>query len=194
VTIWEYGMGSDAAEALAQPLRPLPHWTGKFYQASETFPDPEFKHARLISAGGHPGQDTEHCVVRRWTAPESGTVRVAGTLRHSRDKGDGVIAIVRHKETNQSFQTFNGTAKTVVPPMQVRRGDRIDLVVSPGKTTTADAYVWQVAIIGIGGKLKGETWKTQDDFGPPPPPPPPLKPLAQLAQALMLTNEFLYLD
>ncbi|KAA5547160.1 DUF1553 domain-containing protein [Roseiconus nitratireducens] len=190
---WSYGWGAAASDDGTDPtLHPLPFWTGKAYQPSEAFPDPVHRHARLTAAGGHPGIDEQHAVIRRWRAPADGIVRVTGSLRHSRENGDGVTAVVRHQSQDKRFHAQNREIKTVVPPIQVQKGQVIDLAVAPGPTTTADAFIWQAVILGIGGDLAGQRWESQQDFGPPPP--PPLEPLAQLAQALLLTNEFLFVD
>ena len=71
-------------------------------------------------------------------------------------------------------------------------GDVVDFVVSPNANSNSDSHAWVVQIDGIEGDLIGQAWNSQRDFASPPP--PPLEPLAQLAQALLLTNEFLYLD
>ena len=189
---WQYGMGDPAAEHVDGPIEPFPHFTGKEYQGGVDFPDGIYKFAKLTAIGGHPGSLPSHSVIRRWTAPSDGMVRVAGTLRHTRDKGDGVVAVIRHANGRHEFAAMNGTTKTSPPAFAVRAGEHIDLIVSSGPTPTADAFSWITRITGVGGGIRGQSWSTRDDFAPPPP--PPLSAEAQLAQALLLTNEFLFVD
>ncbi len=186
--IWLYGYGT----ASPNDFTPLPHFTGREYQGGPVRPDPVLRHTLLTAGGGHPGPTADQSVIRRWTAPADGTVRVAGNLKHTRDNGDGVEASIVWHDDRQTFGVFNGEVPTTTTPLNVRRGDTIDFVVSAGETNTADAFSWNVTVIGIGGDLVGQRFGSNDGFGAPPP--PPLAPLAQLAQALMLTNEFFYLD
>ncbi len=197
-TTWQYGYGpregilANDKNALEFPFFPLNHWTGSIYQASEQFPDPVLKHVRLASSGGHPGTGDDQSVIRRWTAPEGGAVRVAGTLKHSREGSDGIEATVRSLHSAPSFSAMQSSVETAVDRIEVRRGDVIDFIVSSGPTTRSDSFLWTVVIEGIDGELEDQTWESNTDFQAPPP--PPLSSIAQLAQALMLTNEFQYLD
>jgi hypothetical protein len=131
-------------------------------------------------------------VIRRWIAPDDGIVNVNGTVKHSRENGDGVIAVVRSGSVYESFDACRSEAKTLVKRIEVKQGDVIDFIVAPGKTATSDAHTWIVLIRGVGGNLLDLEWRSNTGFSAPPP--PALTPLAQLAQALLLTNEFLYLD
>ncbi|TWU57153.1 PSD1 and planctomycete cytochrome C domain-containing protein [Rubripirellula reticaptiva] len=185
---WRYGYGPLDADTFT----PLPHWTGQVYQTSEEFPDPQFKHLRLTMAGGHPGINEEFCAVRRWIAPGEGVVRITGTLKHAREGSDGIIAMIRSTDVTETFKVQQSSKETKVGRLAVKRGDAIDFVVGPGATTRADSFAWDATVEGIDGELKKQRWNSVNGFQSPPP--PPLDPLAQLAQALMLTNEFLYLD
>ncbi|QDT02298.1 Planctomycete cytochrome C [Rubripirellula lacrimiformis] len=197
---WQYGYGplrwKFAPNGTRGPANggftPLPHWTGAFYQASDQFPDPVLKHVRMTNRGGHPGDGDAKSLIRRWTAPDDGVVSVSGTLKHSRDGSDGVVAAVRTRVDSTGFVAAQSTVETAVDRIEVKRGDVVDFVVSAGPTTRADSFAWTVVVQGIEGQLAGRTWDSVSDFQGPPP--PPLSPLAQLAQGLMLTNEFLYLD
>lgn len=191
---WQYGYGEvdRSSDNDAGSFTPLKHWTGAAYQASDLFPDPEMKHIRLTATTVHPHIDENSGAIRRWTAPAGGIVSVAGTVKHTRENSDGIIVIVRWPGDSLSVQVAQSTAKTDMPRIKIRRGDVIDFISSPGPTPTADSHSWTIRIVGVGGDAKGRVWDSAKDFQPPPA--PPLTPLAQVAQALMLTNEFLYLD
>ncbi len=203
-SVWHYGYGpadavSGAAANTPAPFTKLEHWTGRVYQVSEQFPDPRLGHLRLTRVGGHPGRDIGHAVIRRWVAPVSATISIEGTLEHLRDKGDGVHGRVRAGNGGAlgAWTAFNGAAETKIARYRVQRGESIDFVVDCRKTPTADAFTWAPVIRVVeGGEALARPTKTQWDarreFSSPPP--PMLTAWEQYAQALLLTNEFMYLD
>ncbi len=195
-SVWQYGYGPhakfDAHFTLEKSFQALMYWTGKFYQASAEFPDPVLGHLRLTDSGAHTGRDNDHSVIRRWITPDDGIVNVNGNLKHSRENGDGVIAVVRSGSVYETFEAYRSEAKTLVKRIEVKQGDVIDLIVAPGATATSDSHTWVTYVRGVGGNLLDQEWRSSMGFSAPPP--PALTPLAQLAQALLLTNEFLYLD
>lgn len=188
--LWSYGYGP--MDSASDDFEPLPHWTGNSYQAGNRFPDPELKFLRLTASGGHPGADRQHAVIRRWTAPVGGTIRISGTVRHSRPNSDGIEVMIRRPGGTHRYPVIDGEAKTATPPLQVVAGDVVDFIVGPRGSSVADGHGWVAEVIGIGGPAKGKKWNSRTGFLPPPP--PPLEPLAQLAQALLITNEFIFLD
>ncbi len=190
---WQYGYGPIERMGHSDYELPLfPHWTGQAYQGSATFPDPTLKFLQQTSSGGHPGSKESLGTVRRWFAPTSGTVKIDGTVIHTREKSDGVLATICSGEWFKSWTVVRSEVETEIPILNVKAGVVIDFVVSPGKSPSADTYTWDVIVTGIEGGLSGQTWDSKSEFHGPLP--PPLSPLAQLAQALLLTNEFLYLD
>lgn len=56
----------------------------------------------LTSLGGHPGSDRN--IIRRWTAPESGSIRITGSAHkengESWNNADGVNFIIQHIQHN----------------------------------------------------------------------------------------------
>ncbi len=171
---------------------PFQHWTGSAYQVSEEFPHPELRFLRLAVNTGHPGRSSGSGVIRRWTAPHDGVVSINGTVKHAREKSDGIIATIRHNDLQIHTPVVRGEGKTVAKSVAVKQGDFIDFIASPGDSSIADSHVWSIRVRGVGGDLAGQLWDSRADFAGPPP--PALDPLSQLAQALMLANEFLYLD
>ncbi len=192
LSVWQYGHGPVATDPANPIFQPLVFWDGSAYQMSAEFPDPVFKFLRIGDTTVHPGKSNGEGAIRRWIAPTDGTVQIHGTVKHTRPNGDGIIATIRSGGFTQSAEVFNREEKTMVPKLDMKSGQAIDFISSPGATPTADAHSWTVVITGVTGSLKGLSWNSRDEFVGPPP--PPLSPLAQLAQALFLTNEFLYLD
>ncbi|WP_315857199.1 PSD1 and planctomycete cytochrome C domain-containing protein [Rhodopirellula halodulae] len=195
--VWQYGWGNIVSTPKRSgdandDFQSLPYWSGKAYQASETFPDPELRFLRLSATAAHCGVDPAHSIIRRWVAPADGAVRIASKLTHARPNGDGITVSIRSGEFRTTDRVVRGTIKPSVDRLPVKTGDVIDFIASPGANSNSDSHTWTITIAGIGGELMGDRWQSQKDFAPPAP--PPLGRVDQLAQALMLTNEFLYLD
>jgi Protein of unknown function (DUF1553)/Protein of unknown function (DUF1549)/Planctomycete cytochrome C len=191
--VWTYGYGPfDSTGQADSDFTVLAHWTGSAYQVSQEFPDPELGHVRVTTNTSHPGRSPQFGVIRRWIAQASGTLSIAGELQHARDKGDGVIGAIRHPGGRVEFSVNQSAAQTKIANVEVKAGDIIDFIVSPGENGNSDAHSWSVTLTGKSGEIKGKSWSSARDFAPPQP--PKLSAMAQLAQALLLTNEFLYLD
>jgi hypothetical protein len=196
--VWRYGYG--AAEPSAAPedrFHELKFFDGKNYQASSTYPDPRLSHVRLSAVGGHPGRDVEHAIVRRWTSPVDGTVTISGTLTHLRDAGDGVHGriITGDGRILGEWKVLNDRAETNVGELAVRRGDVIDFAVDCVQKATSDAFTWSPTVSVVAdkqSKMPVTSWSAKSDFAAPPP--PRLSPWEQTAQALLLTNEFWFVD
>ena len=192
--VWHYGYGRVISDETSDVgFHEFPHWTGQHYQPSDIYPDSDFGHLRLSTGGGHPGRNGI-AVVHRWVAPANGRVRVDCPVQHRRDKGDGVDARIVLNGRNEiaGVHVFNAKKKMSASGVDVKAGDTIDLIVDSGTTTVSDGFSWAPVITGKRGVLNEQTWSARDGFRAPPP--PPLDSLEQFAQALLLTNEFLYLD
>ena len=88
--MWQYGYGwHDPAAEPKTTFRPLQHWTGTQWQAGKTLPDAVLGYTLLNASGGHPGSDRK-AVIRRWTSPADGVVKITGSLSHPSENGDGV--------------------------------------------------------------------------------------------------------
>src|SRR5262249_43499339 len=117
------------------------------WQGAPTLPDPAAGGARLGAAGGQPGEDRQHAVIRRWVSPVAGKIDIEGSLRHDQTDlptGDGVHArIVSSRDGELASWTVSGTgAETVVSGIAVDKGDIIDFVVDGRADTENDAFTW----------------------------------------------------
>ncbi|MCO8125445.1 PSD1 and planctomycete cytochrome C domain-containing protein [Stieleria sp. TO1_6] len=190
---WQYGFGRVGGATA--DFKPLTHFDGKRYSYESEFPSPVLGYAMLSSSGGHPGKNSEQATIRRWTAPADMLIRIAGTLERKSERGDGVRAVIRING-KPIFETtlVTGQSKTACGIHSVKTGDSIDFVVDPLQSSTADGHRWTVLIEHRDETKKNvlETWSSGRDFSGPPP--PPLSPWEQTAQALMMTNEFLFVD
>jgi len=100
----------------------------------------------LTESGGHPGNPA-YPAIRRWIAPESGTVEISGALSHGSQNGDGVIGSVSSKLGQAgSWRIQAGSVSTAVANLAVEAGDAIDLVLECGQNETSDSFTWTVKI------------------------------------------------
>jgi hypothetical protein len=79
----------------------------------------------------------------------------------------------------------------------VKQGDTIDFVVDYRANLNYDDFSWAPTIEALDKSEAGkpEAWDAQKDFaGNTPPPPTPLNAWEQLAQVLLESNEFLFVD
>jgi hypothetical protein len=193
---WSYGYAAFDAEAgQISDFRPLPYFTGKEWQGGPNWPDRGLGWARLTAIGGHAGNDLDHAVVRRWTAPNDGAVRVDSTLIHDVAAGDGVRASIvssRHGLVRSAVAHDSRSAMDV-PSVDVRAGDTLDFVVDIRGSLNSDQFTWAPVISEVSPLDRpGTTWSAEAEFGDTPV--PWLGPWEQLAQALLMANEFCFVD
>ena len=196
---WTYGHGElDQKSGLVKSFVELPHWTESRWQPGTEFPHPKLGHAFLDAEGGHAVKDANRVVVRRWTAPFSGEVTIEGELRHGKKEGDGVRALlltgheVGHGGRRGEWTVHNAGVATIVPRMEVKSGDTLDFVVGRRESDTHDDFKWLIVIrrneldpVSRGPRV----WNSRIDFRG-----PQVGRWVQYAQALLLLNEFVYID
>ncbi len=199
---WSYGYGAmDPANGTLKNFTAFSHFSGGGWQGSDYYPDPGLGWLRLEREKGHPGDDLAHAVVRRWTAPFDATVRVSGQLEHPAEKGDGIRAHLLHRTPLAAWFLKQQKAETVLESVRVKKGDTLDFVVDLRGTIESDDFTWSpaVAVTKDAEKLKQEgfaiEWKAASQFsGPAEPPVQPLQPWPAYAQALLFSNEFMFVD
>ncbi|MGC1276181.1 MAG: PSD1 and planctomycete cytochrome C domain-containing protein [Planctomycetaceae bacterium] len=193
---WSYGYGEvDEAGAL-KSFHPLPHFTGAAWQGGGQWPDATLGWVQLTAEGGHPGNDLAHAAVRRWTAPRDGVISIESTVTHAVAAGDGIccrIASSRHGAL--ATEAVHNRIQPMRPDaVEVRAGDTLDFITDIHANLNSDQFLWSAEIRLNGPAESGSvtTWHTERDFAGPST--PPLGPWAQLAQVLLMSNEFLFVD
>ena len=196
--VWEYGYGAVDEAAGRVSFTPFQHFADGTWRAAETIPDPETNYLSLGAGGGHPGSSTAQSTVRRWIAPRDGVVGLDGTLNHAAEegKGDGVVGYVVSSRSGIAWSAPAKSAKveTNVARIDVTKGDTIDFVVSPGPTDSFDSFGWAPVVRysdDLAQNAKNE-WRADVDFAGPPP--PAMNPWERLAQVLLASNEFAFVD
>jgi hypothetical protein len=201
-TAWQYGYGEVEKPAMVlKSFQKLSHFTGDSWQGGIEWPDTKLGWVRLTAAGGHAGDDEKHAAVRRWTAPRDTSVAVTGTVGHSNEAGDGIVAAVvssRHGVLT-TYRLHNRKADAGVGPVVVKKGDTIDFVVDRGDDLNSDDFLWAPVIKDLNASAAlgddAKSWDAKNEFaGAPRNAPVALNPWEQLAQVLLESNEFLFVD
>jgi len=202
---WQYGCGEyDEGSQRIKSFQPLPYFSGEAWQGGTNWPDSTLGWVQLKADGGHAGNDLQHASIRRWVAPEDCVVIITGTLAHSHKEGDGIRARVVTSRGGQlgSWTLHNDKAEIKFESVEVKRGETIDFVVDPRDNLNSDDFTWAPVIklanrptaASSAGDSAAE-WDAKKDFGgPPEPPPQPLNAWEKYAQALLLSNEFMFVD
>ncbi|MBA4020374.1 MAG: hypothetical protein C0483_24700 [Pirellula sp.] len=194
VPTWQYGYANYvAADGKVASFTPFAHWTGKSWQPGAKVPDAKLGHALLRPESGHAGSSAASTSTIRWTAPVDGVVALGGVLKHDSKDGDGVTAHVVSSRGGKlgSWPVHNGSKPVTVAKIEVRKGDVIDLVVDPGKTTSFDSFAWipEFTLVDAPATQK---WNYQKEFHGPAPATMNAWELA--AQVLLMSNEFMFVD
>ncbi len=201
--VWMYGVGNaDPAVPREKAFQELAYFDpqSKRYQGGRVFPHPQFTFTSLSAGGGHPGVGITGAAVRRWVAPYQGTFDIGGEAAVSNQgTGDGIrIRIISsRKGLLGEWIADHATARTELKGVRVSAGEVLDFSVDCRESTNSDGFRWVPSIHLVvmpesAPKTLQTVWDAQTDFKAPPP--PKLRPLEQVAHALLMTNEFLFVD
>ncbi|MBI1321546.1 MAG: DUF1553 domain-containing protein [Candidatus Hydrogenedens sp.] len=195
--IWYYGYGTVNPDTGAVgTFEPFPKFTeGRYTGNDGTVPDAALGWVTLASGGGHPGNDAEHAAVVRWVAPESGELRIVGKLSHHGEQGDGVTGslALAGEEPYWHDVAFQDDARFRKRGAAVKRGDSIDLAISCGPGGPGfDSFGLTYKIILEKADGTEAVFEYAKDFGRPAP--MPIGPVERLAQTLLMSNEFMFVD
>jgi hypothetical protein len=152
----------------------------------------------LTAEGGHVGNDLKHAVVRRWTAPADGEVKIRARFEHASEQGDGVRGRIVSSRAGLlgEWMLHNSKATTNVERIEVKRGDTIDFIADMRGDYGYDSFTWAPRVTFLtttAGGARSE-WKAKEDFAGPMQKIQPLTRLQELAQVLLLSNEFIFVD
>jgi len=199
---WQYGYGEwDESTGRMKNFKPLPHFTGSAWQGDEAWPNETLGWAQLTATGGHPGNDRQHAVVRRWTADTAGNYDLRSTVLHEPLVGDGIRAFVSHSRLGKlrSATVLGDDAEMNLDAISFQAGDSLDFIVDIGVGLNSDQFLWSPTITpsiplttGSGGDVPHDTWDAEKDFSVQPE--SQLNAWEQLVQVLMLANEFMFVD
>jgi hypothetical protein len=195
---WSYGFGAyDEMAQRVAGFTVLPHFTGTAWQGGAAWPDAKLGWVQITATGGHPGNDRRHAAVRRWTAPRAMTVAIHSQLVHEPKAGDGIRAFLVSSKVGLLGSAELHATSTVMKAdaIAVEAGETIDFLVDIGDGLNSDQFLWEIRLRELapdGGGKPALAWDAERDF--PADTTTPLGPWEQLAQAVLCSNEFLFVD
>lgn len=199
---WTYGTlevarGEDGKPAVGE-FTSFAHFNAKDKKWSHTekIPDPKWSYAFLGEKSGHSGNGAV-APAARWTAPKAMTVRLAGQVKRPSDKGNGVRVFVVSSRAGVLKEVLVEPAKTAsvaLNEIAVEAGETLTLAIGCEGDSSFDSFEWKASL------FDGDTLLTEStrDFcggdGWPLNRTQLQTPLQQLAQVLMMSNEFQFVD
>ncbi len=184
---WSYGTGEfDAAAQRVANFKALKFAGDKVVGADGV---------ELNRDGGQPGKDK--AIVRRWTAPRDGRVNIYAELAHLVKEGDGVssrIVSSRHGPLGEWTAAHNAVL-TTLNDIEIKKGDTLDFLTVCRGDAKGDTFHWSPTITMPTSEMPGMAgmamrWDAKSDFMDPAKLPKPLTAWEELAQVLLLSNEF----
>lgn len=188
---WQVGYGAfDPASQSLGDFRQLPFRSERGWQGGPQLPDEQLGWCLLTASGGHPGNSLGHAVVRRWLAPRDGVITVTGKLAHAAAEGDGVrgTLLANHHPLKQWTAQHSNT-RTVVRNLNILQGQTVDFVTDCRSSPNHDSFEWKVVV-----RYTDRNEQYASEAGLPAKPQPPLGVWAQAVQALLLSNELIFID
>ena len=191
---WQFGWGTYDEAAKSVQFQLMPRIIDGAWRGSEKLPDPAIGWALLNASGGHPG-DAGHCVIRRWIAPAAGVVQIDGLLAHPAEQGDGVRGrvIASRAGVLGTWEVHHGETIAKVANVEVQKGDTIDFITDARSENGYDAFHWTTTVRLKPKNASGErVWDSVSGFHGRVN--PKLTRWQELAQVLLMSNEFVFVD
>lgn len=172
----------------------------KTWSHTGKIPDPEWGHSFWASGGAH-AAPKQHMVVSRWHVPYDAKIAVDGMLSRKSDRGNGVRAwlwtprtgvLAEYQATPQKKQA--ATQATI----EVKKGEALCFIVSSDDSTDSDSFNWEPKISRLDGNTSELLTDFKNDFCDASRWPfgraKPQSAISQIAQVLMISNEFMFMD
>lgn len=172
----------------------------KIWSHTAKIPDPEWGHSFWGNGNAHAAPN-QHMVVARWHVPYDAKIAVDGVLNRSSDRGNGVRAWIWTPRTGVLAE-FQATpqAKKVATQLtaEVKQGETLCFIVSSDKSTDSDSFNWEPKISHLEGGTSELLTDFKNDFCDAARWPfgraRPQSAISQIAQVLMISNEFMFVD
>jgi hypothetical protein len=195
--VWSYGYGKfEEKKGEVAEFHKLPHYDGQAWGGGEKWPDGALGWLRLTAEGGHAGNKIAHAAVRRWTSPVAGTLKLSGTITKIEDCGDGLRAWVSSSRLGvlQAWQIeFGKPQSAVLAEIEVEAGEVLDFVIDCGEANNflCDGFTWAPRLELSASK---GVWDAAENFAGTVSEVELLDVWERLAQALLISNEAMFLD
>lgn len=202
---WRYGWGSyDETKQRVTDFNPFRFSTGDRWRGGANENDPELGRIYLHPRIGYAGPNSELSVIRRWVAPRGGRLSISGVvssqLNSTEPLGDGVRArIVSSRRGQLGVWLVCATEEsTELQGVVVEPGDTIDFVADARGRETHGSFSWAPVLQMEAGSDAAATealvWDAAKDFKVATPVDRPFDVWQRLAQVLLESNEFMFLD
>ena len=150
----------------------LPYFSGSAWQGGPQLPDATLGWVQLTAQGGHPGNDLQHCCVRRWVAPHDGTFSISSAPIHEVAAGNGIRCWIFSSRDGvlASLVLHNQRQEMNVESVVLRMGDTLDFVVDTNADLNNDQYLWAPVIYEASSRRGGsqprcaDSWEAERDF------------------------------
>ena len=187
---WRYGYGGvNESTQRTESFHQLTHFTGTRIQSGPVLPDPQLGWVFHDRTGGHPGSANDRCYILRWVSPLDGVIQVSGTLTHRPEPGNGVRGRIVSSSSGieGTWRVDQSEEQTASAPIRVTKGATIDFVVDWQGHITHDEFEWPVTVSVVdNGSVE---WTSIDGFQP-----PGSDPWTDYVHALLMTNEFVFVE
>ncbi len=190
-SVWRYGYGRiDMEKQRVADFVELLHFTGTRWQASASLPDPKVGWAFIDAKGGHPAEHADRAAIRRFVVPSNGKYSINGALKHVPAEGNGVRARIVSSKAGVlgEWKVHKSNATTGPFEVELQVGDTLDFVVDFNGDITHDEHEWVLDV-----RLASDTpraWNSEKEFRGQ----ATVDRWQMLVQALLMTNEFVFVD
>ncbi len=185
---WSYGHGRVHRDSEHIDFKSFTHFSGEAWQGGPILPDPTMGWVHWRAGGGHPGHG-DHAAILRWFAPRDAKLEIKGELQRPHQSGDGVrgLVVVQGKILKEWEVSPGGRRATDLSAVAVKAGDTVDFLVESTGNEGFDSFLWSPVISAPGHRVPLAEAKAGFSG-------PALDPWPLLAQVLLLSNEFLFVD
>ena len=194
---WTYGYGKyDENLGKVSNYQSLPSFNDFAWGGGVKWPDSKLGWLRLTAEGGHVGNSTKHAAIRRWISPITATINIKGSISKVEACGDGIRAWISSDRKGKVAKweiEFDNTQSAVIDQLKVEKGEVIDFVVDCGQSEnfSCDGFLWapEISILN-----KEKIWSASKHFSGDVDNNVYLNPWQRFAQALLISNEVMFLD
>jgi mono/diheme cytochrome c family protein len=206
---WQYGTGTyDERRGAVTQFQPFPHFANNQWRGGPAENDPMLGKASLHARGGYAGPSGQLAVIRRWTAPRSGPLKIEGVLSASPTSvlplGDGVRGrIVSSRRGQLGVWVVLGTEEATNLDIDVEAGETMDFIVDGRGRDQFGTFSWSPVLrlplcVTTADEpavtMEQAKWDPVKDFNGKVTEAQSFDVWSRYAQVLLQSNEFLFVD
>jgi hypothetical protein len=199
VSDWKYGFGEfDPASQRVTAFTALTRFTDQRLRGGKVG-GTDVSGLEITSDGGKPA--TAKALIRRWTAPCDGAIDIYAELVATKKGGGGVVCRLVSSSGGLvgEWSAASSDTLTLRNGVRVARGDTLDFLTISQDKQADESFVWAPTITMPGLAMPGMPslamrWDARSNFMDPDKLPQPIGPWEELAQVLLLSNEFACAD